>query len=148
MRRKRSSLSKILRIRIDAASESAPSCLPLGFGPRRGRSARCQLLLLGQAAGERHALRALRYNRRRTCFRTTALKSAKETENEKRLQAIRHDKHVLPAAEVIERYVGVQDDNAANRVADMDDEGTDVHFLVPGGWSSLIGVDDVSSKPG
>ena len=31
---------------------------------------------------------------------------------------------------------GVQDDNAANRVADMDDEGTDVHFLVPGGWSS------------
>ena len=26
---------------------------------------------------------------------------------------------------------GVQDDNAANRVADMDDEGTDVHFLVP-----------------
>jgi hypothetical protein len=43
---------------------------------------------------------------------------------------------------------GVQDDNAANRVADMDDEGTDVHFLVPGGWSSLIGVDDVSLETG
>jgi len=43
---------------------------------------------------------------------------------------------------------GVQDDNAANRVADMDDEGTDVHFLVPGGWSSLIGVDDVSRETG
>src|SRR5215207_6062386 len=26
---------------------------------------------------------------------------------------------------------GVQDDDAANRIADMDDEGTDVHFLVP-----------------
>ena len=38
---------------------------------------------------------------------------------------------------------GVQDDNAANRVADMDDEGTDVHFLVPGGWSSLIGIDEI-----
>src|SRR4029077_13102171 len=43
---------------------------------------------------------------------------------------------------------GVQDENAANRVADMDDEGTDVHFLVPGGWSSLIGVDDVSLETG
>ena len=43
---------------------------------------------------------------------------------------------------------GVQDDNAANRVADMDEEGTDVHFLVPGGWSSLIGVDDVSLETG
>jgi len=28
---------------------------------------------------------------------------------------------------------GVQDDDAANRVSDMDDEGTDVHFLVPSG---------------
>jgi predicted TIM-barrel fold metal-dependent hydrolase len=43
---------------------------------------------------------------------------------------------------------GVQDDNPANRVADMDDEGTDVHFLVPGGWSSLICVDDVSLETG
>ena len=34
---------------------------------------------------------------------------------------------------------GVQDDEAANRVSDMDDEGTDVHFLVPSGWSGLIG---------
>jgi hypothetical protein len=43
---------------------------------------------------------------------------------------------------------GVQDDDAANRVRDMDDEGTDVHFLVPGGWSGLIGVDDASLETG
>src|SRR5271169_793891 len=73
-----------------AASESAASRLPLGFGPRRGRNARRQSLLLGHAAEERHALRVLRYNRRGTCVRSTALKSAKETENEKRLQGIRH----------------------------------------------------------
>src|SRR5262245_41095996 len=30
--------------------------------------------------------------------------------------------------------VGVQDDQAANRVHDMDDEGTDAHFLVPTLW--------------
>src|SRR5438876_1190314 len=30
--------------------------------------------------------------------------------------------------------VGVQDDQAANRVQDMDDEGTDTHFLVPTLW--------------
>ena len=40
--------------------------------------------------GERHALRVLRYNRRRTRLGTTALKRAKEKENEKRLQGIRH----------------------------------------------------------
>ena len=31
------------------------------------------------------------------------------------------------------RDPAIQDDQAANRVKDMDDEGTDVHFLVPGG---------------
>src|SRR5690348_10811787 len=39
---------------------------------------------------------------------------------------------------------GVQDDDAANRILDMDDEGTDRHFLVPGGWSSAVGLDDPS----
>src|SRR5260370_35932882 len=39
---------------------------------------------------------------------------------------------------------GVQDDDAANRISDMDDEGTDVHFLVPSGWTRLIGVHDPS----
>src|SRR5262245_39121008 len=34
---------------------------------------------------------------------------------------------------------GVQDNDAGNRVQDMDDEGTDVHFLVPSGWTGLIG---------
>ncbi len=43
---------------------------------------------------------------------------------------------------------GVQDDEAANRVLDMDEEGTDVHFLVPSGWSGLIGVDDPSLETG
>src|SRR5262245_64625725 len=36
--------------------------------------------------------------------------------------------------------VGVQDDQAANRVADMDDEGVDAHFLVPTGWGSVVGL--------
>ncbi|HEX3537832.1 MAG TPA: amidohydrolase family protein [Stellaceae bacterium] len=43
---------------------------------------------------------------------------------------------------------GVQDDNAANRIRDMDDEGTDRHFLVPGGWSSAVGLDDPSLETG
>jgi predicted TIM-barrel fold metal-dependent hydrolase len=38
--------------------------------------------------------------------------------------------------------VGVQDDQAANRVADMDDEGTDTHFLVPTLWLSVVGLPD------
>jgi uncharacterized protein len=38
--------------------------------------------------------------------------------------------------------VGVQDDLAANRVADMDDEGTDTHFLVPTLWLSVVGLPD------
>jgi predicted TIM-barrel fold metal-dependent hydrolase len=37
---------------------------------------------------------------------------------------------------------GIQDDQALNRVADMDDEGTDVHFLIPTSWLSFVGVDD------
>src|SRR5215472_2783814 len=39
---------------------------------------------------------------------------------------------------------GTQDDNAENRVRDMDDEGTDVHFLIPTSWLSIVGVDDAS----
>ncbi len=37
---------------------------------------------------------------------------------------------------------GVQDADAANRVKDMDDEGTDVHFLIPGSFMSFVGLDD------
>ncbi|MGH7098912.1 MAG: amidohydrolase family protein [Stellaceae bacterium] len=37
---------------------------------------------------------------------------------------------------------GIQDDQARNRIADMDDEGTDVHFLIPTSWLSFVGVDD------
>jgi uncharacterized protein len=43
---------------------------------------------------------------------------------------------------------GVNDDNAANRVQDMDDEGTDVHFLIPGSWMSLVGLSDPSFEVG
>ena len=39
--------------------------------------------------------------------------------------------------------MGVQDDQAANRVADMDEEGTDTHFLVPTLWLSVVGLPDV-----
>ena len=39
---------------------------------------------------------------------------------------------------------GIQDANADNRVKDMDDEGTDVHFLIPTSWLSFVGVDDAS----
>jgi uncharacterized protein len=39
---------------------------------------------------------------------------------------------------------GIQDDQAHNRVLDMDDEGTDVHFLIPTSWLSLCGLDDAS----
>ena len=37
---------------------------------------------------------------------------------------------------------GVQVDAAENRVKDMDDEGTDVHFLIPGSFMSFVGLDD------
>ena len=43
---------------------------------------------------------------------------------------------------------GVQDDAAESRIADMDDEGADKHFLVPGGWTSTIGLDDPSLETG
>ena len=42
----------------------------------------------------------------------------------------------------------VQDDGAANRVKDMDDEGSDVHFLIPTGWLSVVALDDVSLEVG
>ena len=43
---------------------------------------------------------------------------------------------------------GVNDDQAANRVKDMDDEGTDVHFLIPGSWMSVVGLPDPSFEAG
>src|SRR5260370_3297823 len=39
---------------------------------------------------------------------------------------------------------GVQDDNAANRVHDMDVEGADRHFLIPSAWTACVGHPDVS----
>src|SRR5438128_1007242 len=44
--------------------------------------------------------------------------------------------------------LGVQDDQAANRVADMDDEGTDAHFCVPTLWVSVVGLPDVDLEVG
>ena len=46
------------------------------------------------------------------------------------------------------RRVGVQDDQAENRVKDMDDEGTDAHFLVPTSWVSVVGLPDVELEVG
>jgi predicted TIM-barrel fold metal-dependent hydrolase len=43
---------------------------------------------------------------------------------------------------------GVQDDAASNRVADMDDEGADVHFLIPSSWVSICGLDDPALEQG
>ncbi len=43
---------------------------------------------------------------------------------------------------------GVQDADSANRVADMDDEGTDVHFLIPGSFMSFVGLDDPAYEVG
>src|SRR6516162_2640863 len=43
---------------------------------------------------------------------------------------------------------GVQDDQAENRVRDMDDEGTDVHFLIPTSWLSLVGLPDPALEIG
>jgi len=43
---------------------------------------------------------------------------------------------------------GVNDDNAANPVEDMDDEGADVHFLIPGSWMSVVGLPDPSFEVG
>src|SRR5207237_8598832 len=38
--------------------------------------------------------------------------------------------------------VGVQDDQADNRVQDVDAEGADVHFLVATGWGSGVDLSD------
>src|SRR3974377_249449 len=43
---------------------------------------------------------------------------------------------------------GVQDDQAENRVKDMDDEGTDIHFLIPGSFMSLVGLEDPGFEVG
>src|SRR5438874_8872831 len=43
---------------------------------------------------------------------------------------------------------GVQDDAAESRVRDMDDEGTDAHFLIPTAWTSLVGHDDPTLEVG
>jgi predicted TIM-barrel fold metal-dependent hydrolase len=43
---------------------------------------------------------------------------------------------------------GVQDDQAENRIQDMDDEGTDVHFLIPASWTSVVGLDDAELEVG
>ena len=43
---------------------------------------------------------------------------------------------------------GVQDDAAESRVRDMDDEGTDTHFLIPTAWTSLVGHDDPTLEVG
>jgi uncharacterized protein len=43
---------------------------------------------------------------------------------------------------------GTQDDQAESRVRDMDDEGTDRHFLIPTAWTSMVGHDDVSLETG
>src|SRR5229473_2698240 len=43
---------------------------------------------------------------------------------------------------------GVQDDQAENRVKDMDDEGTDVHFLIPTSWVGTVGLADPSLEVG
>src|SRR5262249_38009886 len=44
--------------------------------------------------------------------------------------------------------VGVQDDQPAHRIADMDDEGVDAHFLVPTLWVSAVGLPDVALEVG
>jgi predicted TIM-barrel fold metal-dependent hydrolase len=44
--------------------------------------------------------------------------------------------------------VGVQDDQAESRVKDMDDEGTDGHFLIPTAWTSLVGHEDPTLEVG
>ena len=33
--------------------------------------------------------------------------------------------------------------SGGNRVQDMDDEGSDVHFLIPASWTSAVGLEDV-----
>jgi hypothetical protein len=43
---------------------------------------------------------------------------------------------------------GVVDDRSDNRVFDMDAEGSDVHFLVPSVWTSVVGLPEVSLEIG
>ena len=43
---------------------------------------------------------------------------------------------------------GIQDDQPGNRVEDMDDEGADVHFLIPTSWLSVVGLDDPALEIG
>ncbi len=43
---------------------------------------------------------------------------------------------------------GTQDDQAAARIADMDDEGVDSHFLIPTAWTSLVGHEDPTLETG
>jgi hypothetical protein len=43
---------------------------------------------------------------------------------------------------------GVQDDQAENRVKDMEDEGADAHFMVPTLWVSVVGLPDVELEVG
>src|SRR6516162_4052555 len=43
---------------------------------------------------------------------------------------------------------GVVDDRSDNRVLDMDAEGSDVHFLVPSVWTSVVGLPDLSLEIG
>src|SRR4029453_14172147 len=43
---------------------------------------------------------------------------------------------------------GVQDDQAENRIKDMDDEGTDAHLLIPTSWVSVVGLPDVELEGG
>jgi predicted TIM-barrel fold metal-dependent hydrolase len=42
----------------------------------------------------------------------------------------------------------VVDDRSDNRVLEMDAEGSDVHFLVPSVWTSVVGLPDVSLEIG
>jgi predicted TIM-barrel fold metal-dependent hydrolase len=44
--------------------------------------------------------------------------------------------------------VGVLDDGAVERLRDMDEEGVDVHFLVPASWTSLVGLGDAELELG
>jgi uncharacterized protein len=43
---------------------------------------------------------------------------------------------------------GVQDDQPANRVKDMDEEGADVHFLIPSSWTGVVGLEDATLEVG
>ena len=43
---------------------------------------------------------------------------------------------------------GVQDDGAASRIQDMDEEGADVHSLVPSSWTGVVGLDDATLEVG